>query len=152
MYMRSRVVTAVAVGSLMLAGAASAQLPGLKAGTVTATVDGAAFSAPVSIAVVDEEATLVLTHLGNLVQIQVPGAKVGSFPIRLDDDGGLVDVIIGLRAGRRRVTPVSGSLTIETLTAEAASGRFEFEGKDIETDAPVKVTAGRFEVTLTQRR
>jgi hypothetical protein len=82
----------------------------------------------------------------------VPRAKVGPFPIRLDADGGLVDVIIGLRAGGRHITPVSGSLTIDTLTAEVASGRFEFQGKDIATDAPVKVRAGRFQVKLTQRR
>ncbi len=43
---------------------------------------------------------MVLTNLGNLVQIQVPGAKVGPFPVRLDSDGGLVDVIIGCGLGR----------------------------------------------------
>jgi hypothetical protein len=146
-------VAAVVVAWLVLAAAADAQFPGLNAGTVTATIDGAAFSAPVSIAVVDGDGMLALTHLGNQVQIQVPGAKPGTFPIKLDQDGGLVDVIISLRTRDRRViTPVSGSLTIETLTADAASGRFEFAGKDVETEAPVKVTAGRFQVKLTVRR
>lgn len=152
MYVNSRVMGAVVVAWLTLPGFASAQIPGLNAGTVTATVDDAPFSAPVSIAVVDEEGRLALTHLGNLVQIQVPAAEVGTFPIKLDEDGGLVGVIIGLQAGGRHITPVSGFLTIETLNAETASGRFDFEGKDIETNAPVKVTGGRFQVQLTQRR
>lgn len=106
----------------MLAATAGAQIPGLNAGIVTWTIDGAAFSAPVRIAIVIGEVRLDLTHLGNQVQIQIPDAKPGTFPIKLDADGGLVGVLISLRAGRRYSTPVSGSLTIETLTADAASG------------------------------
>ena len=37
---------------------------------------------------------------------------------------------------------------IEVLDAEKASGRFEFSGKDVATEQPVKVTEGRFQVTL----
>jgi len=140
------------VVAVCLVGQAAAQIQGLNVGTVTAMVDGAAFSAPVSIAVLDEEGTLVLTNLGNLVQIQVPKARVGTFPITVDADGGLVDVIVGLRAGRRQITPVSGSITVETLTPEGATGRFEFRGKDLGTDAPVQVTGGRFQVKMTARR
>lgn len=151
MSMRS-LTAALAVVGLGVAPVVAGQLPGLNAGTVTATVDGAPFSATVSVALVDEEGKLVLTNLSNLVQIQVEGAKVGTFPIRLDADGGLVGIIVGLRVGRRHVTPVSGAVTIETLTVESASGRFEFAGKDLATEAPVKVTGGRFQVKLMPRR
>jgi hypothetical protein len=131
-----------------VAPALSAQIPGLSAGTVTATVGSTPFSANVSIAVVDEEGTLVLTHLGNDVQIQVEDARVGTFEFRLDEDGGLIGVLASLRSQGRMITPVSGTLTIETLTAESASGSFAFEGKDLETEATVSVTNGRFEVRL----
>jgi len=143
---------AVAVAVLALVPLADAQIPGLNAGTVTAKIDGAAFSANVSLAMVDDEGKLVLTSLSNQVQIQVPGAKVGKFEIELDDDGGLVGIIVGLKSRDRYIAPVSGSVTIESLSAAAASGRFEFDGKDLATEAPVKVTDGRFQVKLVGSR
>jgi len=126
----------------------AAQFPGLNAGTVTATVGNAPVSINVSIATLDEDGTLVLTNLSNDVQLQIEDARVGTFEIRLDGDGGLVGVIFGIRAGNRMITPVSGSVTIETLTSEAASGSFAFEGMDLETEAAVPVTGGRFQVRL----
>lgn len=127
---------------------AAAQLPGLNVGKVTATVGGVAFTATVSIATVDDEGTLILTNLSNAVQIQVPNARVGTFEFELDEDGGMVGVILGLRVGDRYVVPTSGSITIATLDGGAASGTFAFAGKDLADDSPVSVTDGRFEVKL----
>jgi hypothetical protein len=90
----------------------------------------------------------VLTNFGNAVQIQIPDARVGTFEIRLDEDGGLVGVILGLQVRNRMIAPTSGAITIESLDGESASGSFAFEGKDLETDAPVSVTDGRFQVRL----
>lgn len=56
--------------------APDAQFRGLDVGTVTATVDGAPFSATVSVASI-ADGELVLTNLRNEVQLQVPKAKVG---------------------------------------------------------------------------
>jgi hypothetical protein len=126
-----------------------AQFPGLSAGTVTATVGGGAVSTNVSIAVVDEDGTLVLTALSNDVQIQIPGARVGSFDFVVDANGGLVGPILSLRANGRMITPVSGSIAIESLSGENATGSFAFEGIDLETEAAVSVTDGRFDVRLT---
>ncbi len=137
----------VAVAWMVLGSAPAAQFRGLNVGTVTATVDGAPFSATVSVASM-ADGTLVLTNLSNEVQLQVPNAKVGTFPLTLDADGGLVDNILGLKVGNRLITPVSGSITIEMLDAASASGRFEFEGKDLATERPVTVTAGGFQVKL----
>jgi hypothetical protein len=39
-------------------------------------------------------------------------------------------------------------LTIEELTGSRASGQFVFDGKDLATDASVRVTDGEFQVTL----
>lgn len=135
---------------LIVAGAVpAADFGGLNFGTVTATVDGAPFSATVSVASM-ADGDLVLSNLRNEVQLQVPKARVGNFPLKLDADGGLVDNIIGLKMGRRMIGPVSGSITIEALDSASASGRFEFEGKDLATDRPVRVTGGRFQVKLIQ--
>lgn len=146
---RSLTTVFVIVGLLGLASMqAGAQFPGLNAGTVTAQIDGTPFSANVSIAVMDE-GKLILSSLSNRVQIQVSDAKVGTFEIELDEDGELTDVILGLQtADDRYVVPVTGSLTIESLGGGAATGRFEFDGRDPDTEASIKVTDGRFEVTL----
>ncbi len=124
------------------------QFPGLSSGKVTALIDGEPFSSSVTIAMMDE-GKLILSSLSNSVQIQISNAKVGTFEFELDDDGGLIDVIVGLKTDDDRyVMPVTGSLTIESLSGSAASGRFEFDGKDLDTEAAVKVTNGRFEATL----
>ncbi len=128
---------------------ATAQFPGLNAGTVTATVGGAPFSTNVSVATLDEDGTLILTHLGNAVQIQVEGAEMGTFEIEIDADGGLVGLLIGLQSEGRYISPVSGSLTIEQMDESSASGTFAFEGRNLADDSPVSVTDGRFDVRLT---
>ena len=149
---RMRVGVAVVVGLLAVSAAAAGQVPALNFGTVTARIDGAPFSAVVSIASM-ANGDLVLSNISNQVQLQVPNAKVGTFELKLDADGGLVDLVLALRTGPKRfVTPVSGSVTIEVLDAEKASGRFEFNGKDVATEQPVKVTEGRFQVTLIPKR
>ncbi len=117
------------------------QFPGLSSGKVTALIDGEPFSSTVTIAMMDE-GKLILSSLSNSVQIQISNAKVGTFEFELDEDGGLKT------DDDRYVTPVTGSLTIESLSGSAASGRFEFDGKDLDTEAAVKVTNGRFEATL----
>lgn len=144
--MRLRIL---AVVLLLAVGVSSAgQGPALNVGTVTARIDGAPFSAVVSIASM-ADGDLVLSNLSNQVQLQVPRAKLGTFELKLDADGGLVDLVLTLRTGPRRfVTPVSGSVIIEVLDAKQASGRFAFTGKDLATDQPVKVTDGRFQVAL----
>ncbi len=77
----------VAVVGLLAAGAAAAgQLSALNVGTVTARVDGAPFSAVVSIASM-ANGNLVLSNLSNQVQLQVPNAKLGTFELKLDADG-----------------------------------------------------------------
>lgn len=63
----------------------------------------------------------------------------------------MVGVILGLKDRKRYITPVSGSVSIEVLDRTKASGRFEFTGKDLATEAPVEVTGGRFEVKLIAR-
>jgi hypothetical protein len=103
----------------------------------------------VSIAVLDEEGTLVLTALTNDVQIQIPNAAVGTYEFAVDADGGLVGPILNLRAGGRMIVPVSGSISVESLTGEGATGSFAFEGRDLETEAAVTVTSGRFDVRFT---
>jgi len=135
--------------ALHIAVAIASQAQGLNAGTVTAKVGGAPFSAVVSIAALDDKGKLALSNLSNQVQIQVPKARTGKFEIKLDADGGLIDVIVVLKVGRRIISPVSGSLTIDALSASSASGRFEFDGKDVGSESPVKVTEGRFEVRFT---
>jgi hypothetical protein len=149
MNMPKRVVHCIALAvGLALSSSVSAQIPGLQAGTVTANVGGTPLTANVSLATDDEDGTLVLTNFGNAVQIQIPDARVGTFEIRLDEDGGLVGVILGLQVRNRMIAPTSGAITIESLDGESASGSFAFEGKDLETDAPVSVTDGRFQVRL----
>ncbi len=146
------VLSVAVVAAFACPAVAFAQIPGLNAGTVVATVGGTPVSLNVSIAVLNEEGTLVLTHIGNDVQIQIPEARVGSFEFRLDADGGLVGPILSLRARNRMVTPTSGTITIAALTADSASGSFAFEGRDLETDAAVAVADGRFRVGLIGRR
>jgi len=145
-----RVVASCAlfVAVVAMAPVSAEQRGALQAGTVNATIDGKPFTANVSIATL-ADGKLVLTNLSNLVQIQIPNAKVGKFEIKLDADGGLVDVILGFKVGRTFITPVSGWVTIETLSATAATGRFECTAKDIATDKQVLVTAGRFDVKMT---
>ncbi len=133
----------VAVAGLAWFPVAAVQLPGLNAGMVTAKINGEPFSANVSVAML-VEGKLVLSSLSNEVQIQVPDAKPGTFELNVAEDGNLIDIIVGLKVGEQYIAPVTGSLTIEALSVTAASGRFEFEGKDLRTDAPVKVTDGRF--------
>jgi hypothetical protein len=152
MGLRTRVGVVAVVGLLAAGAAAAGQFPALNVGTVTARIDGAPFSAVVSIASM-ANGNLVLSNLSNQVQLQVPNAKLGTFELKLDADGGLVDLELVLRTGPKRfVTPVAGSVTIEALDAEKASGRFEFNGKDVATEQPVKVTDGRFQVMLIQKR
>ncbi|MCC7031591.1 MAG: hypothetical protein IT179_02030 [Acidobacteria bacterium] len=148
MALRRRLRIVVVVG-LLVAGVSSAgQGPALTDGTVTARIDGAPFSAVVSVASM-ADGDLVLSNLSNQVQLQVPRAKVGTFGLTLDADGGLVDLVLTLRTKPKRfVTPVSGSVTIEVLDAKQASERFAFTGKDLATDQPVTVTDGRFQVAL----
>lgn len=142
--------TLAVILTLSVAGlAAAAQIPGLNAGTVTASVDGVAFSATVSVATVDEEGTLILTNLGNAVQIQIPEARVGTFELAVDEDGGAIGVILGLKVGDSYVTPISGSITIETLDGSRAAGTFAFDGKDLADESTVSVIDGRFSVKLT---
>jgi hypothetical protein len=83
---------------------AAAQFPGLKAGTVTASIDGSPFTATVSVAAVNEEGTLILSNLSNAVQIHIPGAKVSTFALEVDGGGDPIGVILGLKSGERYIT------------------------------------------------
>ncbi|MBK5257205.1 MAG: hypothetical protein JJE39_14350 [Vicinamibacteria bacterium] len=113
----------------------------------SAKIDGAPFSANVSIATF-AKGKLVLTSFSNSVQLQIPEAKVGRFPIKLDEKGRQVGVVLGLKAGQRYISPSSGFVAIESLSATRAAGRFECEATDLATKQKVVVTAGRFEVKL----
>jgi hypothetical protein len=139
---------ALLVAVVALAPLAAGQRGALQAGTVTATIDGKPFTANVSIATL-ADGKLVLTNLSNLVQMQIPNARVGKFEIKLDADGGQVDVILGFKVGRTFISPVSGWITIESLSATAATGRFECTAKDLATGKSVTVTEGRFAVKMT---
>ncbi len=59
------VLSVAVVAALAWPAVAFAQIPGLNAGTVVATVGGSPVSLNVSVAVLNEEGALVLTHLGN---------------------------------------------------------------------------------------
>ncbi len=121
---------------------------GLKAGTVSAQVDGAPFSASVSIATFSK-GKLVLTSFANSVQLQIPQAKVARFDIEMDEDGRQKGVVLGLKVGKTYMKASSGAVVIESLSASRATGSFECEAIDLATEKKVKVTKGRFDVKLT---
>jgi hypothetical protein len=79
--------------------------PGLNVGTLTATVDGEPFAATVGVATMDGD-KLILSSLANAVQIQVPDARPGDFPLTSDtDEPGSVTFGIKVATGSSRPCP-----------------------------------------------
>lgn len=123
-------------------------------GSVTATVDGNSFSAAIVVAtfqsgVLGIGATKTVT--GGTVQeqinIAIPNAAEGTYPVSLTNPVSIV-YSTGSLAGATGYAGSSGSITIDELTDQGASGTFEFTGVN-NAQETVTVTNGQFSVSFT---